>query len=143
MKVFEFGSGNSTLWWSDRVDHLVSCEHDRQWYDNLRDKLPQNTRYIHAALDSYADEISNYENTFDIVVIDGRRRTECAKRCVPALRDSGVIVWDNSDREKYRTGYDYLLDNGFKRLDFGGMGPINTYEWSTSVFYRDDNCLNI
>ena len=33
MKVFEFGSGGSTLFFSDRVNELVSIEHDQNWYD--------------------------------------------------------------------------------------------------------------
>jgi len=31
LEVFEFGSGNSTLWWAERVSRIDSCEHDAQW----------------------------------------------------------------------------------------------------------------
>jgi hypothetical protein len=31
MRVFEYGSGGSTLYWSTRVANLVSIEHDKEW----------------------------------------------------------------------------------------------------------------
>jgi hypothetical protein len=88
-------------------------------------------------------EITKYVNMFDIVVIDGRDRVNCAKNCTAALRSGGVLVWDNSDRVEYRDGYDFLQAAAFKRIDFWGMGALATRRWCTSVFYRPENCLNI
>ena len=146
MNVFEYGSGNSTLWWSRRARHVVSCEHDPVWYDAMKSKVPANVDYSHVRLaddGAYARAISSRNEPFDVVVIDGRDRVNCAHSALPALSRSGVIVWDNSDRPDYEAGYRFLLENGFKRLDFWGMGPINTYGWCTSVFYRTLNCLDI
>jgi Methyltransferase domain len=146
MTVFEYGSGNSTIWWAQRVLRVVSCEHDEEWFASMRAKVPGNVKYLHFDLadrDRYANEIKNYDKEFDVIVIDGRRRVDCAKNCLGALKDTGVIVWDNSDRDSYREGYDFLTANGFKRLDFSGLGPINAYGWCTSVFYRAQNSLGI
>ena len=146
MTVFEYGSGNSTLWWSKQVSSIVSCEHDRDWYSQLSDRLPENVDYIYAAVDGdgkYCQAILEYQARFDVVVIDGRDRVNCAKNSLQALKDDGVIIWDNSEREKYRAGYDFLLQNGFRRIDFTGLGPINPYEWCTSIFYRNNNCFGI
>lgn len=146
MSVFEYGSGNSTLWWSTKVSELVSCEHDLEWYNFFKERVPSNVSYIHRDLENgggYCKAILQFDDNFDIVVIDGRDRVNCAKNLLPKLHDRGVIVWDNSDRQRYEDGYSFLLDNGFRRLDFTGLGPINNSEWCTSVFYRDDNCLNI
>jgi len=146
MNVFEYGSGNSTLWWSRRTRRVVSCEHDAGWYDALKSKLPANVDYSHVRLaddGAYARAISLRTEQFDVIVIDGRDRVNCARSSLPSLSPSGVIVWDNSDRTEYDTGYRFLQANGFRRLDFWGMGPINTYGWCTSVFYRPLNCLGI
>ena len=35
MKVFEFGSGGSTLYYSKRVKEIVSVEHEPDWYNNV------------------------------------------------------------------------------------------------------------
>jgi hypothetical protein len=39
MRVFEYGSGGSTLFWSSRVRSIVSVEHDKAWYENMHQKL--------------------------------------------------------------------------------------------------------
>lgn len=144
--VFEYGSGNSTLWWSKRVARVVSYEHDAKWFETLRSIVPANVEYFHVPLEyggDYSKAIRDYHNAFDVVVIDGRDRVQCARNAIGALKKWGVFIWDNSDRSTYEEGYQFLRDQGFKRLDFEGLGPINDYQWSTSVFYRDENCLEI
>src|SRR6185312_5682925 len=47
MVVFEYGCGQSTLWWSERVARVISCEHDVAWYNKLRLELPENVTLIH------------------------------------------------------------------------------------------------
>jgi hypothetical protein len=143
MSVFEFGSGASTFWWAKRVREVVSCEHDREWFDRTRAGLAENVRLIHASREDgqYARQILQFKSAFDIVVIDGRDRVACATNCISSLKDRGIIIWDNTDRDYYTIGYDLLRTHGFRRVDFIGMTPINLFECSTSIFYRDDNCL--
>lgn len=146
MTVFEYGCGNSTLWWSNRVKHVISCEHNRNWYEKMRSIIPCNVELYHIELqygDEYSKKVSENMGRFDIIVIDGRDRVNCSKNCLLSLKRNGVIIWDNSDRESYEEGYNYLLQNGYKRLDFEGMGPVNVDSWSTSIFYKEENCLGI
>ncbi|MFV0436280.1 MAG: class I SAM-dependent methyltransferase [Desulfopila sp.] len=148
MTVFEYGSGNSTFWWSARVARLISCEHDKEWYADFQPRIrAANTTYLlrrcKGGSTAYADEISRYGKTFDILVIDGRDRVNCIRNGLGALRDGGVVLWDNSDRQEYQPGYDLLEAAGFRRLDFWGGGALSTRRWCTSIFYRPDNCLGI
>lgn len=146
MSVFEYGSGNSTIWWSRRLFRVVSCEHDLQWYLRMRPHLAENVEYFHVELGpggEYAKAIAQDRGRFDIVVIDGRDRVSCARNAVRCLEAHGVIVWDNSDRDRYAAGFAMLAADGFRRLDFVGMGPCTTQGWCTSVFYRPGNCLGI
>lgn len=145
MAVFEFGCGSSTLWWAQRVRQVVSCEHDRQWFELTLALVPENVSLVLATRDEqrYSREILAHKSRFDIIVIDGRDRVRCARNSLDALRPGGVILWDNSDRDHYKPGYEFLHAHGFRRIDFVGMGPINNYGWSTSVFYREQNCLGI
>jgi len=39
MKVFEFGSGGSSLFLSARAGEVVSVEHDKQWFELLEQKM--------------------------------------------------------------------------------------------------------
>jgi len=144
--VFEYGSGNSTFWWSKRVSSVITYEHDLDWYNNSKDKFPENVECVYCKLDhnkEYSKGILKYKDKFNIIVIDGRDRVNCAINSLGALKEDGVIIWDNSDREQYKEGYAYLLQNNFKRLDFEGLGPISNCKWCTSIFYRDNNCLDI
>lgn len=144
--VFEYGSGQSTHWWAARVDRVVSCEHDPRWYDSVKASVPRNATCILRDLGpagGYRTAPLEASGGFDVVVIDGRKRVECARACPPALTEGGVIVFDNSDREGYREGYDHLAGAGFRRIDFRGLGPLGVHPWTTSVFYRPDNCLGI
>lgn len=145
-KIFEYGCGNSTLWWASRVTIVYSCEHDERWYRTMKNSIPQNVFLNYIKLNSdgnYAKEISKYNNEFDVIVIDGRDRVKCIKNCLISLNDQGIIILDNSEREAYEEGINYLLNNGFKRIDFEGMGPVNCYSWCTTIFYREDNCFGI
>lgn len=147
MNVFEYGSGNSTIWWANRVGHIVSCEHDEQWHEVMRKDMPECVDYrlrpLSEGPNRYQDEIGKFSAEFDIIIVDGRERVSCAKNSLVALKRDGVVLWDNSDRSRYEEGFSFLHENGFKRLDFSGMGPINAYGWCTSIFYRPDNCLGV
>jgi hypothetical protein len=144
ISVFEYGTGYSTLWWSRRASEVIGCEHDHAWFQRIAELAPSNVKITHRALDDgYARSAVDTGRKFDVIAIDGRRRVECARNAVHALSDDGIIVWDNSDRDKYNEGYDILKQNGFGRIDFWGIGPLNVREWSTAVFYRPLNCLGI
>src|SRR5882762_1385041 len=50
MRVFEYGSGGSTMFWTSRVQEVVSVEHDLSWYNIMREELKKhpskNVKYI-------------------------------------------------------------------------------------------------
>jgi Methyltransferase domain len=145
LDVFEYGSGSSTLWWADRVRSVISCEHDRQWYDKAKQAIPGNVTLLFRELGSgeYAKEILNYEDRFDLIVIDGRDRVNCARNSLKALKNSGVIIWDDTERADYSAGINFLKTSGFRKVDFWGFGPISTLRSCSTIFYRDDNCLEL
>lgn len=145
LRIFEFGSGASTRWWATRVEKVISCEHDAGWYQQVSKDLPSNVTLLHVDLadGAYARTVAGYGATFDVVVIDGRDRLECARHSLGALNERGVIVWDNSDRAEADEGYALFRQDGFRRIDFFGMGPLNPYGWCTSIFYRSNNCFGI
>ena len=147
MAVFEYGAGNSTLWWADRVAAVASVEDDPGWVARLTPSLPGNTDLRFEAVEGggYAGSAIQRGRRFDIVVIDGADRTACAYACLPALEDDGVVIWDNADWSTlWAEGMAHLTDNGFRRIDFRGLGPLAWRPWTTSVFYRPaHNCLGI
>jgi predicted O-methyltransferase YrrM len=146
LSVFEYGSGNSTLWWARRVRRVVSCEHDAGWAQRLSPDLPANAQLMVQELEpdgAYCRAILQADDAFEIVVIDGRDRVNCARHTVERLTENGVIIWDNSDRPHYQPGFDFLAGRGFRAIEFAGFGPASYVPWQTSIFYRDKNCLGI
>lgn len=145
MKVFEYGCGNSTLWWAARVERVASVEHDEIWYDRVKSELPGNVELVKRTLGGgdYCRQATKFGCSFDVIVIDGRERNKCAVACLEVLADDGVIVWDNTDRPDYETGMAFLEQRGFRRIDLRGLGPGSDLVTCTSVFYRPANCLGI
>ena len=146
-RVFEFGSGNSTRWFSGKGCTVTSVEHDARWVEALAREFEGNSRVTLLLRDlesgAYAHAIRDVQPGFDLILIDGRDRVACCRNAVGALKPDGVILWDNADRTEYGEGYRFLTEQGFKRLDFFGLGPINSRPWSTAVFYRAGNCLGV
>ena len=146
MDIYEFGSGNSSLWFADRVNKITSVEHDTKYYKFIKPKLQNinNIEFVFAKLeDNYTSHILENDTQFDVVIVDGRKRVECAKNAIKALKEGGVIIWDDADRDKYSEGCAYLTEQGFKSIDFVSLKPISTLQSQTSVFYKHNNCFNI
>lgn len=142
-RVFEYGCGNSTLWYAERVKEIISVEHDHSWFQKIKDKLPENAAIVYKDLEEgYVEEVSRH-GLFDIIIIDGQKRPECAPWALQALKPDGVIIWDNSNREDFSTGSRVFTDNDFREIYFSGMSPICTFCSRTSVLYRNNNCLAI
>lgn len=145
MKVFEWGSGNSTLFWEQYVDCVVSCEHDKTWYEKMKQHISK-TKLIYKELvygGDYSKAILFEKDEFDIILVDGRDRNNCIVNAYEKLTESGIIILDNAERENYLDGIDYLMSKGFKRLDFEGeLFGLPTYDLTT-IFYRTTNVLGI
>jgi hypothetical protein len=144
-QVFEYGAGNGTRWWAERSALVDAVEHDLVWHTYLSAMLPQNATVVHAVRGStaYVEAARMTQRRYDIVVVDGRNRVACAGEAVDALKPGGVIVWDDTDRERYQDGIHALRAHGFRQIEFRGFAPVEFVLHETSIFYRDGNCLGI
>lgn len=147
LRVFEWGMGNSTLFWSQYVKSVISVEHDRNWYTKMKQIVPHNVDCRWKELEyggAYSKEIMNTNVNFDIVMIDGRDRVRCAKNTVSKLTADGIIIWDNTERDYYKPGFDFLKENGFKRLELSSvLYGCPGAECFTSIFYRENNIFGL
>jgi len=148
MSILEFGSGNSTLYWSKRVKKVESIEHDPSWYEKVKSmNLPEN---VNVSLKKIGDngDYNKFLKTqetpnFSIILVDGVERVSCLKNNYTLLEDNGVMVLDNSEREEYLSGINFLIDKGFKKIDFWGLAPMVINHGCTSIFYKENNCLGL
>jgi hypothetical protein len=146
MSLLEYGSGNSTLFYGERVKKVVAVENDLEWFNMISKSMPSNVEMKYIELVRGADYCkygSQFPGAFDIVIVDGRDRVNCLKNSIGALSDRGVMVLDDSERGEYQDGTRFMLDKGFKKIDFWGVAPGVFNRKSTTVFYRPGNCLDI
>lgn len=146
MKVFEFGSGNSTLFFAERANQIISVEHNKDWYNKISKQSPANSKIIYAKADhsnEYLDVLKMSNQKFNIIIVDGIYRNECLIESISYLSENGVIILDDSERLEYSEGINRILDNQFKRIDFWGISPGYLYRKATTIFYGATNCMNI
>jgi len=143
LKVFEYGSGESSLWWADRTDRVTTVEHDREWAEHVRSKAPGNLRVVHHPdPEPYVRESQQQDAEFDVVIIDGERRPACFEPAVRSLSDQGVLIVDDAHWDHIRN--EKLIEReAFKSLPFYGPQALDASETCTEILYRDDNCLGI
>ena len=145
-KVFEYGSGSSTLFYAKRVSKVVSVEHDENWFNKIVSSKPENADMIFTKLETggeYSKKAALLGEQFDIIIVDGRDRVNCCKESIHALSNQGVLVLDDSERQEYNEARIFLKEKGFKELSFSGISPGLFYLKATSVFYKTENCLGI
>ncbi len=158
MRVFEYGSGGSTLFFANRVGEVISVEHDPEWHARtnaaiaardirnctylLRPPTPNahsrftSTDREYEGLDfaDYVTAIDAYpDESFDLVSVDGRARTACVLAARTKVRPGGLILLDNSDRPEYSEAIEAL--ETYERLDFPGLAPYST-EVSLTTLWR-------
>lgn len=144
--VFEYGSGNSTLWYAERVGEITAVENDLEWYKNISPTMPSNAKVIYCELKydgDYCRQVTKHNKKYNIIIIDGRDRNNCVKNSINHLTIDGIIVYDNTQLTEYASSIEFILQNGFKRLDFNGLLPVVAHNNTTTIFYRNENCLNI
>jgi hypothetical protein len=139
--VFEYGAGNSTLWWAGRAAQVTTVESDEGWAEYVRSFLPVNC-VLHLAADParYARAVRLNPSNYDIIVVDGMNpdglRLRCVEEALSCLRPGGMIVLDNSDWLPNSCAI--LRDAGLIEIPLVGLVPLNASAGATSVFLSRD-----
>lgn len=115
----EYGSGNSTLYFSGLVKKVISIEHDLDWINMIQKTIDaysiDNVELIHVAANSpdpipcryeqFKDYIE-YSNTIKEpitkVLIDGRARKYCAKAIIDIIDFDTIVFIHDFNREDYQ-----------------------------------------
>lgn len=140
-RVFEYGSGASTLWWARRAARVDSVEADRGWYERTAARLPANGTVRHAPdVQSYVAEIRRAGVSYHVIVVDGtneeRGRYRCAEAALDMLAPGGMIILDDADFLPEASALLRAAD--LIEVPFFGLAPLNAAAGCTSVFLRRD-----
>ncbi|MBW4481638.1 MAG: hypothetical protein KME14_03750 [Tildeniella torsiva UHER 1998/13D] len=133
--IFEWGSGNSSLFFAKRCKQITSVENNKEWFDYCSSQLLSNQKIIFREESAFAEVIDELSTTFDLIIVDSLRRYECVHRCIKYLNDGGLVILDNSDWHPNSSAF---LRNhcDLLEVDMHGFGPINSYSWTTSLYFH-------
>jgi hypothetical protein len=137
-RVYEYGSGHSTLYWAKRGAQVWSVEADREWYGRGLAALkawPQVVLRHAPDRASYVHSIDQVPGDFDIVLVDGEHRLECLDAAVDRVKPGGLLVVDNTDWHWF-ADVDRHVPAGWPKQVHAGCAPFIGYPSQTTVWQR-------
>lgn len=142
-QVLEFGAGMSTIWWTKRVGEVVAVEHDALWAKRVASQC--DARLLVAGDETPATYLAPVSQLggFDVVVVDGIFRNECIQAALGLLGESGVVILDDAQRKEYAAGTALLHQHGFRALPLHGPQPVSKRAGCTTIFYRQNNVMDL
>lgn len=140
MRILEWGSGGSTIFFAERGARIISIEHDAAWAELAREELLR--RKLTAQVEihridlaaNYVDVVDRLAGSFDLVVVDGRRRVECVDKVHERVVAGGWLVLDDSDREAYSPAVEQLA--GWHKLVLKGPRPKTKEDPQTTMWQK-------
>jgi hypothetical protein len=135
--ILEFGSGQSTLWWSSRAQFVLSVEEDPCWFAKMRGQVPGNVELhcIPADMGLIESFFRSRQEKFDVIIIDGSARAALVGLSFELLAPNGAIILDNSDGYGF---YEEIRDRPCRKIDFVGFAPGVVLRHCTSIAYLSD-----
>jgi len=128
-KVFEYGTGYSTIWWQNKNVDYHAVEDNKQWHDMIEDKTNIEYKPGHH---KYIESIYKYDFKFDVIVIDGVVRFDCIKPALEKIKDDGIIIFDNTDWHK--NSKEELDRSDLIPIHFHGFKPLHVDSETTSCY---------
>jgi len=158
-RVFEYGSGASSVWLGRRSASVHSVEHHAGFASVMRRVLAEtgldrtvtlievpavasdapvvpSGRRGEDGLD-YADYVAGIDavpGEFDLIVVDGRARVACMQAAARRLAPGGITLFDDTQRPRYKAG---MAGSGLHVQRIGGWVPSLPYPRETSVLRID------
>lgn len=101
MNGLEFGSGRSSLWLSARVGHLVSLEHNIEWFNFVNKKAENinNLNLVFANDEGYWKYLESVpDGSLSFCIVDGLYRDIVAQKAFSKLKPGGFMLIDDAQR---------------------------------------------
>ncbi|HVB43844.1 MAG TPA: hypothetical protein VNF47_14235 [Streptosporangiaceae bacterium] len=141
-RVWEWGCGGSTVWLSGHGQDVTSIESEAEWADRVSSRCGASVRLVPGTddgtmrsepqlrdrgvhfFDEYVTAIdAEPDESFDIVIIDGICRKECARQAVAKVRPGGLAIVDDTNLAYLApclepfAGWEFTRVRGFTRLE--------------------------
>jgi len=124
-RVFEWGGGGSTVYFTGRCARVVTVEDNPYWFG----QIPPSENWsgflrrcnVVVGVDDYVFAVSLFGQPFDLILVDGLARPDCIRAAPAYLKPGGLLVIDDAQRPEYREAIDGILD-GFS-VELSDYGP--------------------
>lgn len=162
-RVFEYGSGASTLWLAKRARSVDSVEHEPEWATQVETLLDEARELasrprIHlpvvprraepqipsssprsAGLDfvAYVDAINRVGGPFALILIDGRAREASLRAALGSVTENGLILLDDAQRKRYQGVLEETAAHGWHSLRTRGLAPCQPLPRETVILSRE------
>lgn len=142
--IFEFGCGNSSRFWAKRAKSVTPVEDNSKYLEKWQAEFDEKNIQIRFRQEgeAYYNAILEDENLYDVIVVDGKNREQCALMAMKRLAKGGIIILDDSDRintsKEYILAVENLKAGNFIQVDFFGFCPMTVYPKTTSIFLSRD-----
>jgi hypothetical protein len=145
-RIFEYGSGGSTIRYMGIAESITSIEDDAQWYSIISEKVKMrdNVTVLHRPFDfrnPVGFDRSEYlralnSDQYDVIIIDGQdwsfqERITCFRHAEHFVSPGAIIVVDDYWRYKILT----KSHTAKKMRIFESTGPCRFGVTSTAFFY--------
>lgn len=133
-KVFEYGGGNSTLWWRKNVREVHSIDTNFEWSQKCNLHLVQTKEdFIKFPLTLIDAE------KFDCIIIDGEPtswRDDCTQYAIQALKDDGKLIIDNYNQKSVGLGNWPKTNQILSTYKKNVFAEPDHVDWKTAVWTR-------
>ena len=155
LKVLEFGSGGSTIFFAERCQSVLSFEYNEAWIRSLNDVLSkrniENTDIKHCSDGNVMlSEVDALEDTFDVLLVDNDwkiiPRDDLLVKAISKLnKDKALIILDNYGSPAcFPVSFDWSIEkfifNIFPVHSKGWIGEeFNSIWWGglgTRIFHK-------
>lgn len=130
-RIFEYGCGGSTWWYRSRGARVFGVDSNEEWSKMASVGITNDkTKYIECILEC------NRGMAYDIIVVDGEYRDDCAAEALNFLNPGGYLIIDNymqpsvepNTWDKFHAALDNVI--GYKRVLY--KEPTHP-DWNTLV----------
>lgn len=136
-RVFEWGSGGSTVYFARRGCRVTAVEHDPVWAARVESLLARPAAagageaeivVVPGDGPAYVAAIAGHgPASLDLVVVDGRQRAACLLRALDHVRPGGLLVLDDSEREAYAEALAAVPADEWEIEHFPGPRPASIW----------------
>ena len=114
--VFEWGNGCSTPWVAERCKFLFAMDDDINWSNRAKKLCREQGNTLNVDFTVYPEHDYRYFESIyyfsemlpiDIAIVDGVSRMLCFDHAVKYVKNGGLIILDDSQRDEYKKAFFY------------------------------------